>query len=149
MTWLTKPAQKLEHVWKISPVVCKAALLAAKRRGQYGIVLCSLWRELPVVQKPQIVMLLWTFSCHRLAYFEAFITLLVHLCQASSSSQGDILSICEHLSGVLGEIPTQRNEASTRSGAAASPLVGFGSVAGKKEKKGTSVAESSQHCNNA
>lgn len=136
MTWLTKQAQKLEHVWEISPVVCKAAFLAAKRRGQYGIVFCSLWWELPVVQKPEIVMLLWTFSCHRLAYFEAFITLLVHLSQASSSSQRAILSICEHLSGVLGWIPTQCNEASTISSTAASPLVGLGSVAGKKKETG-------------
>lgn len=132
-------------------MVCKATFLAAKCCGQYGIVFCSLRRELPVVQKLRLVMLLWTFPCCRLAYFEALITLFVHLSQASSSSQRAILPICEHPSEVLERIPTQRNETSSSSGSAVFPRVRFESVAGKKkkEKKRTSVAELSQHCNNA
>lgn len=135
MTWLTKQAQKSEHVWEISPMVCKATFLAAKCCGQYGIVFCSLRRELPVVQKLQLVMLLWTFPCCRLAYFEALITLLVHLSQASSSSQRTILPICEHPSEVPERIPTQRNETSASSGSAAFPRVRFERVAGKKKKR--------------
>lgn len=58
MTWLNEQAQKSEHVWKISPVGCKTAFLAARRCDQYAIFFCSLPGELPGVQKPQIIMLL-------------------------------------------------------------------------------------------
>lgn len=106
MTWLTKQALKLWCVSEISPVLCEAAFLEAKHCSQYGVVFCSLQWELPVVQKPQIVMLPWIFSCHRLAYFEAFITLLVHLSQSSFSSQRSILPIGEHPS----EVQEQRSK---------------------------------------
>lgn len=141
MTWLIKQEQKTEHIWEISPMVCKVAFLPAKHQGQPGTVFCSLQRQLPVE-------LLWTFYWHHLAYVEAFITLLVHLSQAHSSSQRAILLICEHLLEVLEWILTQHNEDSANSGVADSPLLSFGSMAGKKEKRNF-LDELSQHCNNA
>ena len=149
MTWLAKQAQKSEHVWEISPEACKAAFLAAKHHGQYGIVFCSLRQELPVVQKPQIVMLLWTFSCRRLAYFEAFVTLLVHLIQASSSSQRAILPI-------YGASPWSPRDSPPCAMKPAQAQVfqlhlwwGLEAWPEKKGKKVTSVGESSQHHSNA
>lgn len=90
------------------------------------------------------------FTSHRLScFFEQFpaITLsilslllsfrfryyFVHTPQPGLLVQSKSISpICKHLSEAPGEIPTQCNEASTSSGAAASPLLRFGSLVGKK-----------------
>ena len=148
MTWLNEQAQKSEHVWKISPVGCKTAFLAARRCDQYAVVFCLLPGELPGVQKPQISMLLWTFSCGYLTHFEAFITFLVCLHQA--------LSPCWVAPVRLFQAAETRPHSAQRSphehspcGLAASEFwkPGWGKKK-KKKVKGNSVAESSQHCNN-
>lgn len=99
MTWLTEQEQKSENVWKISPVGCKTVFLAARCCGQYAIVFCSLPGELPGVQKPQIIMFLWTFSCGCLTRFESFINSLVCLHQAPSPCQWAVSAAWKSFTG--------------------------------------------------
>lgn len=135
-------------------MVHKAAFLAAKCHGQYGIVFFSLQQELPVVQQPDchaslniFLPSLWLF-CHYFCHLDFIISLLVHPSQVSSSSQR-----ASHPSASTSLRHQGESSPSAMKPEQAQVLQlplcwGLGGWLAKKGK-GTSVAELCQQCNNA